>query len=544
LPVARLPEIPGIMLSIPIPMYRLRRLLLLASLSATFSFPATAQPGSVVRALLDSAAARFAIPRPILYGVAYAESRWRFVPPGEMTSPCDGRPPSFGVMGLHDDDYFGHSLRAGAPAGVSAESAAQTLEGNITAGACHLASLFDGGDRNDPAAWLPAVGRYPGIPASQQVLRDLYVDGVLTLLRAGWHYDDGQVEPCDVPTIDRNAIRHGLATMGADVLVPDYPGAIWEPSPNFSGRDGSAITAIAIHDTEGEFAGSVSWLLSTESQASAHYVIRSSDGFTVQLVAEAEKAWHVRSENPYTIGIEHEGFVDRPEYFTQTMYRASADLVRAVSARYAIPLDRTRIKGHLDFPNNTHTDPGGWWDWPGYYRLIARDPSLAVAIDRFEDTVVGWWQPSHSGSTVGVDPVATTFAITPSTAYAGAAGAELRYRFTGADGGVARVFRSGHGNTTDGLLNLGESTSLSLMVKGDGGGNALELWLYDSTKANLVLPVGPVTWTGWRRVSASLGGLPGPRPLRFHSVVVRQIAGKSMTGVIGFDDLTAERGTS
>ncbi len=498
---------------------------------------------AAIRALLDRAALRFDIPRPILYGVSYAESRWRHDTTSTPDIACAGRPPVYGVMGLHDDDHFGHSLRSGGALGIAPETAARDLEANITVGAAYLSSLFEGSDREDVTQWLAAIGRYSGIPDSEPALRELYIDGVAALLRAGWEYGGGMVTATPLPTPDRSGMLRRLAAMGI-VAGADYPSATWQPSPNFSSRNGAAITAITIHDTEGEFAGSVSWLRSTESEASAHYIIRSSDGFVVQMVAETDKAWHVRSENPYTIGIEHEGFAAKPEYFTQRMYTASADLVRYLAGKYGIPLDRTRIKGHLDFPNNTHTDPGGWWDWPGYYRLIARNPSLPVVLDRFEDTVVGWWQPAQSGSTIGVDPAGTTFDISRAAAHEGSSGGSLRYAFTAGSGGVARVFRSGHGNTSDGLLSLGASTGISLMARGDGGGNELELWLYDAAKNNVILPLGRVDWRGWRKVSGSITGLAGIGPFRFHSIVLRQTATGSRSGTIAVDALTAERGTS
>ncbi|MDB5035175.1 MAG: N-acetylmuramyl-L-alanine amidase, negative regulator of AmpC, AmpD [Chlorobi bacterium] len=496
---------------------------------------AHAQPASVVRALLDDAAARFDIPRPLLYGIAYAESRWTDGPADSLNGSCTGMPRAVGVMGLRDDRWFGHSLRAGIPYGITPEEAATSTEKNIATGARYLSSLFSGTDRRDLREWIPAVERYSGIPESQEPLRMLHVDGVFELIRRGWGAGDVTVAAQPTPDLDREAIASGLRAMGMSA-AGDYSRADWQPSPNFSSRDGSAITAIAIHDTEGSFAASLSWLQSSESQASAHYMIRSVDGFIVQMVREADKAWHVRNENPYTIGIEHEGFVDRPEFFTDAMYNSSAALTRYLIGKYNIPLDRTHVKGHIDFPNNTHTDPGGWWNWPRYYRLVSDDPHRNVVVDPFEDNVVGWWGPSMSGSTTGVDTGATTFAITPDAARAGKNGGGLRYAFTGADGGVVRVFRGGHGNTSDGLLNLGSDGFIGLSVRGDNDRNDLEFWLYDSLKNNQILRYGPINWTGWRTISMPLALLSGHPPYRFNSIVIRQNGG-GRSGTLAFDDL-------
>jgi len=88
------------------------------------------------------------------------------------------------------------------------------------------------------------------------------------------------------------------------------------------------------------------------------------------MVAEKDTAWHVRTENPYTIGIEHEGYVDQPSWFTDAMYRSSAALTRNIADRRGIPKDRAHIKGHSEMPNNDHTDPGPNWNWDYYMQLV------------------------------------------------------------------------------------------------------------------------------------------------------------------------------
>ena len=62
--------------------------------------------------------------------------------------------------------------------------------------------------------------------------------------------------------------------------------------------------------------------------------------------------------NERSIGIEHEGFVDRPQDFTDAMYRSSARLTAGICARYGIPVDREHIIGHAEVPGTDHTDPG------------------------------------------------------------------------------------------------------------------------------------------------------------------------------------------
>ena len=178
----------------------------------------------------------------------------------------------------------------------------------------------------------------------------------------------------------------------------DYPGAIWVPAPpcNFEERT-KEVSAVVIHYTEGSYAGCISWFQNCDAQVSAHYVIRSSDGQVTQMVREADKAWHARSANGYTIGIEHEAYGDIISFFTDAMYNASADLVRNICQRYdAISGYRTfctdtldngtamdsglhnlggegaciQIRGHQHYPDQSHTDPGPYWRWDHYYKLI------------------------------------------------------------------------------------------------------------------------------------------------------------------------------
>ena len=73
-----------------------------------------------------------------------------------------------------------------------------------------------------------------------------------------------------------------------------YPSGIkWDAanSGNYmSGRDGSSIKRVVIHDMEGLYAGAISWFKNPASNVSAHYCIRSSDGDITQMVREQDTA--------------------------------------------------------------------------------------------------------------------------------------------------------------------------------------------------------------------------------------------------------------
>lgn len=159
----------------------------------------------------------------------------------------------------------------------------------------------------------------------------------------------------------------------------DYPGAEEHPaSPeNYTGADrpsSNTIDKIVIHVTQGSWEGSLEWFKNPQAQASAHYTIRSEDGKVGQSVREADIAWHAGNweYNQTSVGIEHEGWIDEPEWFTDTMYEASAKLTADIAAEYGIPLDRDHIIGHNEVPGATHTDPGEHWDWDKYMGLLAQ----------------------------------------------------------------------------------------------------------------------------------------------------------------------------
>ena len=156
-----------------------------------------------------------------------------------------------------------------------------------------------------------------------------------------------------------------------------YPSGIkWDPanSANYTKGRGASISRIVIHDMEGRYDGAISWFKNAASSVSAHYCIRSSDGDITQMVSEGDTAWHAGNwtYNQTSVGIEHEGWLSDPgRWYTDVMYRRSAQLSAAISKRYGIPADHTKIIGHADVPPpNTHTDPGPGWDWNKYIGYV------------------------------------------------------------------------------------------------------------------------------------------------------------------------------
>ncbi|MEV0242626.1 N-acetylmuramoyl-L-alanine amidase [Streptomyces sp. NPDC050674] len=164
---------------------------------------------------------------------------------------------------------------------------------------------------------------------------------------------------------------------GARPQAVDHPGAAWHPASrgNYTPSNrprAHPLRYVVIHVAQTTFSGTLSVFRDPGKKVSAHYVVRSSDGRVAQCVRESDIAWHAGNwdYNTRSIGIEHEGWVDRPGYFTDAMYERSARLTAAICARYGIPRNRAHIIGHHEVPGSDHTDPGRHWDWKRYLRLV------------------------------------------------------------------------------------------------------------------------------------------------------------------------------
>ncbi|MGW0600036.1 N-acetylmuramoyl-L-alanine amidase [Streptomyces sp. NPDC002776] len=176
------------------------------------------------------------------------------------------------------------------------------------------------------------------------------------------------------------AVTYGLLPgpqAGAQIPAPDQPTAEWRPTStaNFTAARrplDHRVDLVVVHVTQTDYLGTLAVFGNRKKKVSAHYVVRSADGHVAQCVRESDIAWHAGNwdYNTRSIGIEHEGWVDRPAYFTDALYERSAALTAAICARHGIPRDRRHIIGHHEVPGTDHTDPGPHWDWKRYIGLV------------------------------------------------------------------------------------------------------------------------------------------------------------------------------
>ena len=126
---------------------------------------------------------------------------------------------------------------------------------------------------------------------------------------------------------------------------------------------------------------------------SAHYYV-DRNGDITQMVREANVAFHVIGHNTDTIGIEHADVCNRPDPYTTELYERSAALVRDIATRNRFAISvfgidtqnvaAATVVGHSSIGG--HGDPGPYWDWEYYARLLRWD---GVTADRRPVRVVG-----------------------------------------------------------------------------------------------------------------------------------------------------------
>ncbi|MFF8574262.1 N-acetylmuramoyl-L-alanine amidase [Streptomyces sp. NPDC015408] len=372
-------------MSSPLPAQRARTALCAAVIAAALALtgqpspaaaaPAPHAPDDSVNQAFARAAVDYDVPRDLLVAVGYGETR---------LDGHDGLPSQdngYGMMHLVSNPERRTLEQAARLTGESVADLKRDTGANIHGGAAVLRALadeagLDAADRDRLGAWYPVAARY-GTSGGDAAAR-LYADAVFDLLGDGvrTRVDGGEQVAVAPREVRPQRGEYAATDTGAGASASaDYPPALWNPaySGNYTAGRNSAITTVVVHVTQGSYAGSISWFQNPSAQVSAHYVVRSSDGQITQSVREGDTAWHARSANPYSVGVEHEGYVSDPAWFTDAMYRSSAALTRHLTDRYGIPRDRAHIVGHSEVPGNDHTDPGPHWDWAYYMSLVRGD---------------------------------------------------------------------------------------------------------------------------------------------------------------------------
>ncbi len=297
------------------------------------------------------------VPAELLASLAYVETRLQ-----NVTAMHAHDAPAYGVFGLSPTD-----LETGARlAGVTDEAARTDTMASIHAGAALLRA-------NAPDAITLDDFLNTLAPTLRSEVTAALARGI-----------DGRDDAGRSVIV---AARGGRAKVGVGVATQalGYTGAEWVPaSPqNYQAAGRTTADHVVIHTTQGSYAGTLSWFKNPDAQVSAHYVLRSSDGHVAQMVDEKNVAWHDKCFNETTVGIEHEGYIEKPAlWYTEVMYTESAKLTSYLCDKYRIPKELGPIVGHGEAPDcSDHTDPGPGWDWAHYIDLVKTGGGQFAASD-------------------------------------------------------------------------------------------------------------------------------------------------------------------
>ncbi|MEV8624685.1 N-acetylmuramoyl-L-alanine amidase [Streptomyces sp. NPDC051079] len=419
--------------------------LLFPLLSAAPSATAEEPAAGALQRQFAAAAERYGVPRSVLLGVSYLQSRWDAhagapsVTGGygpmhltdAVTALADAPHHSEGAEDARGDDARAPRVgpvttaptaaelpprsrtleRAAELSGRSAEELRTGTAANIEGGAALLAAAQREAGlpaSTDPAEWYGAVARYSG--ADDSATAATYADDVYDVIRSGASRmtDSGQVvtlaaDPAVAPATGQVAALGLRAPARGAAECPRTVACEWVPAPYEEFGDGDygnhdlgnrpasqSIDYIVIHDTEASWDTTLK-LVQDPTYVSWQYSLRSSDGHVAQHVALKDVGWHAGNwfVNAKSVGLEHEGFLTAPDsWYTEAMYRSSARLVRYLAKRYGIPLDRQHVLGHDNVPGTVtssirgmHTDPGPYWDWAHYFRLLGRPITPSAGPD-------------------------------------------------------------------------------------------------------------------------------------------------------------------
>jgi N-acetylmuramoyl-L-alanine amidase len=345
-----------------------------ATLLGTAGGRVLAQTESSLEAEFEVAARKYKVPVELLLAMGYYNTLWEMPPPSASAyrkGDLEGRG-DYGIMQLTQNPSRNTLGKAAKLTGLSEGRLKNDRSANIKGGAAFLSDLVGKTKPKRLDGWQEALTQYADT--------NLYASQVYGVLKGGASLTISTGERLKLSPQDVEVPQVYTAKSSAI----DYPQAEWRPaaSCNYTNSNREAsydVRKIVIHVAEGSYSGTISWFENCAAQASAHYVVNRKGGMA-QCVRNEDIAWHAGwwDTNTHSIGIEHEGFIDNPAWFTGSMYHTSARLSAWCCRKYEIPIDRKHIIGHDQVPGcsgsgggvHCHTDPGPYWNWKKYMRLI------------------------------------------------------------------------------------------------------------------------------------------------------------------------------
>ncbi len=318
------------------------------------------------------AAQEFGVPVEILQAIGQVENNWTQIGP----SIDQG----WGIMHLVQNNYADTLAEAANLLGVSPQVLKDEARQNIR-GAAALLAKYAGNQRNSFTKledWFDAVKQFSGLINDElrEMLAKRYYDVTKTGVVSSTLWGETiSLAPHPEINISSRATRRNTRSADYTQAVSNLTPCNYEP-----GRTHAIDTWVNHWIGGGTVESALSRFFNCTNQVSAHFIVRTS-GEIIQVVSVDNTAWHAGangypSNNPRSIGVEHEVTLTNPDSWTELMLRASANMARYFADRYQIPKTRPAVKanepgirGHNDMPGTNTACPGTFpWDtWMSYF---------------------------------------------------------------------------------------------------------------------------------------------------------------------------------
>jgi len=320
------------------------------------------------------AAQEFGVPVEILKAIGHVESNWTQIGPSIDRG--------WGVMHLVQNNYANTLGKAAALLRIKPQVLQNNPRQNIR-GAAALIAYYAREQRHTFTQledWFEAVKQVTGL--INETLREMQAVRYYEVIKTGAESQTLWGETIVLashPNISLTPDKMNRIRTRRNLRSTDYQPAVANlTSCNYSpSSDRSVDTWVNHWIGQGTYAGAISWFHNCNAKASAHFVIRASDGQISQLVPIKDIAWHagVWSYNRRSIGVEHEVTITNSSgwntTWTTSMLKASAKMARHFADKYNIPNTRSTtpgILGHNEIKSTTCPGTLPWDDWMNYFK--------------------------------------------------------------------------------------------------------------------------------------------------------------------------------
>ncbi len=319
---------------------------------------------------------QFGVPSRLLLAMAYADSRFQIIDQYEKKSWISFLPWRQARRIGKEIEYILKKSQAEIFANPHLGIKAEAIKLKIFLGA----KFFTREESQQFDFWRDALSKWN--EDNDPLADKLYLDQIALLYNNGFSGVDNLGKKIVIPPLKHKVDANTYLNPFKHQQDARTPGFVGIPSISFFKLNSKAyrplaetprkIKYIVIHTMQNSFATIFGYFRRPTTQVGGHYMIRALDGFSIQTADERIVAFHDACFNEESIGIEHEGRIENGKlWYTDTMYQASANIVKDIAKRHKIPLDRKYILGHSEAPDcSEHQDPGNDWDWEKYMKLL------------------------------------------------------------------------------------------------------------------------------------------------------------------------------